>query len=48
MSRGLLSNNAVNATALASRRLQCKRRASRPARYRERYADKPKGNTEDR
>lgn len=29
-------NNAVNATVLASRRLQIKRRASRPARYRER------------
>jgi hypothetical protein len=29
-----LSNYAVNATVLASRRLQGKRRATRPARYR--------------
>ncbi len=29
-----LSNNAVNASVLASRRLQGKRRATRPARYR--------------
>jgi hypothetical protein len=29
-----LPNNAVNAPVLASRRLQSKRRASRPARYR--------------
>jgi hypothetical protein len=35
----VLSNNAVNATVLASRRLQGKRRATRPARYRGRYAD---------
>jgi len=34
--RGSLPNNAVNATVLASRRLRGKRRASRPARYRER------------
>jgi hypothetical protein len=33
-----LSNYAVNAPVLASRRLQGKRRASRPARYRERWA----------
>ena len=32
------ANSAVNATVLASRRLQGKRRATRPARYRERYA----------
>jgi hypothetical protein len=31
-----LSNYAVNATVLASRRLRGKRRAARPARYRER------------
>ena len=34
-----LSNYAVNATVLASRRLQGKRRATRPARYRGRSAD---------
>ncbi len=33
-----LSNYAVNATVLASRRLQGKRRAARPARYRGRWA----------
>ncbi len=33
------SNRAVNATVLASRRLQGKRRAARPARYRGRWAD---------
>ena len=33
-SRGALPNIAVNATVLASRRLQGKRRATRPARYR--------------
>ena len=33
------ANSAVNATVLASRRLQSKRRATRPARYRERWAD---------
>jgi hypothetical protein len=33
------SNNAVNASVLASRRLQGKRRAARPARYRERSAE---------
>jgi len=32
-------NNAVNATVLASRRLQGKRRATQPARYRERWPD---------
>ena len=35
-----LANNAVNAPVLASRRLRGKRRASRPARYRGRWADK--------
>jgi len=33
------ANYAVNATGLASRRLQGKRRATRPARYRGRYTD---------
>jgi len=36
MNRGWPPNHAVNATVLASRRLQGKRRAARPARYRER------------
>ena len=36
---GWVSNYPVNATVLASRRLQSKRRAARPARYRERSAD---------
>jgi hypothetical protein len=40
MTEAVLPNNAVNATVLASRRLQGKRRASRPARYRERWTDK--------
>ena len=39
MTTRLPSNYAVNATVLASRRLQGKRRATRPARYRERYTD---------
>jgi hypothetical protein len=38
-------NNAVNATVLASRRLQGKRRAARPARYRGRSAGRM--NSED-
>jgi hypothetical protein len=41
-----LHNNAVNATVLASRRLQGKRRATRPARYRERYPDYGSARTE--
>jgi hypothetical protein len=36
MTEAALPNNAVNASVLALRRLQGKRRASRPARYRER------------
>ncbi len=41
--RRLPPNNAVNAPVLASRRLQGKRRATQPARYRERWPDRVNG-----